>query len=161
MVFLLMNKKVKETLEEIKRERQRVWLTEPDEVKKVKGLKGTYDNRYIPLEFARGDLHGCADTLSGLRESLNDDNIDLRSLKSITGFILDFNAGKVIEWYKLDTVERVLRNTKVAVHNVETKEEYRQLIEELLLYVGKVSWWFDIATPWVELNQLYEILVPE
>jgi len=156
-----MKQTFRDALEEIKRERQRVWLTEPDEIEKARKLKGTYGSRYMHLEYARGDLHGCADALSSLRESLKDEDVNLTGLKAITRVILEFYARRMIEWYKLHTVERVLRSARAAVDGIETKDEYKQLMEELLLFIGKLSWWYDIATPWVELNQLYEILVPE
>ncbi len=85
----------------------------------------------------------------------------MTSLKAITRVILDFYAGRMNGYYKQYTVERVLRNAKAALDCVEKKEEFKQLMEELLLYIGKLGWWYEIAVPWVELNQLYEILTPE
>jgi hypothetical protein len=65
------------------------------------------------------------------------------------------------EWYKQHTIEGLLRQVQGVLVNVESKDEYKQLMEELLRYVGKMSYWVDLAIPWLELSQLYEITVPE
>jgi predicted TIM-barrel fold metal-dependent hydrolase len=156
-----MKNDVKQCLEEILEERQRVWLTEPEEIRKARKLKGTYGNRYAHFEYARGDLHGCADALSYFLESLKNEAVELASLKFITDRCLEFYLRRMSEWYKQHTIEGLLRNVQAVLDNVESKEEYKQVIEELLRYVGKLSWWFDLETPWLQLSQLYELIVPE
>jgi hypothetical protein len=156
-----MNGVVKECLEGILRERQRVWLSEPEEIRNARKLRGTYGNRYAHLEYVRGDLHGCADALSYLLESLKNERVDLVTLKIITDQCLEFYIRRMREWYKQSTVAGPLRSVQGVLSGVETKQEYKQLIEELLRYVGKLSWWFDLEIPWLQLSQLYDVIVPE
>jgi hypothetical protein len=152
---------VKECLEEVTRERQRIWLSEPEEIKKARKLRGTYGNRYVHFEYFRGDLHGCADALSYMIGSLRNEKIDFATLKIITDRCLEFYLRRMREWYKQHTIEGLLRQVQGVLVNVESKDEYKQLMEELLRYVGKMSYWVDLAIPWLELSQLYEITVPE
>jgi hypothetical protein len=152
---------VKECLEEVKRERQRVWLSEPEEIKKARKLRGTYGNRYTHFEYCRGDLQACADALSYLIGSLKNEKVDFATVRIITDRCLEFYQRRMMEWYKQNTIQGILRNVQGALDSVENKEEYEQLIEELLRFVGKLSWWFDIATPWLEISQLYDMIVPE
>ena len=152
---------VKDCIEGIARERQRVWLNEPEEIRTARKVKGTYGNRYIPLEMARGDFHAVTDALSNLIGSLNTEGVEFATLKIITRNVLEFYQNRMMGWYQQHGIVGMLRNVQGVLDSVENKEEYRQLIEEMIRYFGKLSWWFDLATPWLELNQLYDLIVPE
>jgi hypothetical protein len=54
-----------------------------------------------------------------------------------------------------DTTE-LLRQASAEVQKLSSKEELRELLEELIRYVGRLHYWIEPIMPWGRIIQTFE-----
>lgn len=150
---------VTEIIDSIREARKRIWETEPNEVRKLLKTMGSYEQNCMLMLYAESETRQLVDFLYCLRDAAKREEVTLESIKAITNVALEFYAEKFDGWYHMTDTVRLFRDAISAVGQMVDKVEYNALLEELLLYVGKLNLWIEVKIPWYEIIGTYEWIV--
>ena len=150
---------VTEIIGSIREARKRIRETEPDEVRKLLKTMGSYEQNCTLMLYAESETRQLVDFLYCLRDAAKKEEVTLESIKAITNVVLEFYAEKFDGWYHMTYTVRLFRDAVSAVGQMVDKAEYNALLEELLLYVGKLNLWIEVKIPWYEIIGTYEWIV--
>lgn len=153
---------VKSTIDEIRRITDKIWRVEPEEIRKCLDVDATYYQHLMTGDFVECETRQMVDELYIIRISANRNDVNLGSLKAIMSVLLSFYEtkwDKGEDWFKKGSLtNKVLHESKAIVDKVESKDEFKDLVEAILLFIGKVNFWIDARIPWAELTGTYEPL---
>jgi hypothetical protein len=135
----------------VARERERIWWTIPSDILRLRGRKGARQQNFTVTMYADGDTRAVGRYLYHLRESSLSDDIDLHTLMQVTLIFLRFDQRRLLRYFELHDAAAVFSRVLHVLPTVHTTSEYRQLIEELLLYVNRLNYWIDLQIPWHKL----------
>ena len=145
-----------EALEKIRTARQAIWSEEPDEIKRLPGIKGAWDQGASTVLFAATKLATLITFLNHMRGVAKRGEVDLETMKKVTEPYLQFHAGVYGNHYQFADTARVVRWAAEAVSKVDSLEDYATLIGELAIYLNRVDYWVDMKIPWAEFGQVFE-----
>jgi len=149
-----------EVKEKIKRERGRIWLDPAEDLDSLKKSKGAKGMRWPVVAWAESDSRELEMFLWILRCSSQSDATNVESLKVLLSTALSLYAQRFDSWYNMKRTSQILKEAEQCVKSIQTKEEYLTFTDELMLYVGRMSFWLDTLIPWNEMSTLYEWITP-
>jgi len=150
---------VRQVIDFIRKERKRIWLIEPDEVKRLLKTTGTFDQTCTVVLYAESETRQMADFLYCLRDAAKREAVMLDSLRATTRNLLDLMAAKWEGSYHLSDTLRVIKEAAFALDKKMNKDDYNALVEELLLYIGRLNFWIEVHIPWYEIIGTFEWVV--
>jgi hypothetical protein len=137
-------------------ERDRIWMNEPEDAKKIKTIQGAY-YQYAPfLLHAESETRECVDYLWYIRNLARDTKQNVESLKPVLGAILEAKADKWIRWYKMEKTPALMRQAASALQDVQNREEMVALIDGLSHYIGRFNFWLDSNIPYMAISSVYD-----
>lgn len=143
-------------IKKLEEERDRMWSSEPDDLKKLKTIKGAY-YQYSPNKlYAESETRECVDYLWNLRTLVRDPKQNFEHLKPVLSGMLEFKADKWIRWYKLEKTPALMRQAAGAVQDLQSREEMVELLNWLLQYMNRFNFWLDTTIPWLAISSVHD-----
>jgi len=149
-------RKISATVKSLVEERDRIWMTEPEDAKKIKSIQGAYYQFAPFLLYAESETRECVDYLWNFRNLVRDPKQNVENLKPVLERMLEFKADKWIRWYKMEKIPALMRQAASAVHDVQNREEMLALVDGLLHYIGRFNFWLDSNIPWLAISSVYD-----
>lgn len=147
----MMSAHLKKVVKMIKTEREKIWLHRPEDIKTLKKRVGPMKQKFTTIIYADNDTQSVVKYLYNLREVSKLAGIDLETLKKVTLMQLQFDQKRATIYYHLGNTAKIFTRTVEAIQEVRSTEDYRDLIGEMLLYIGKLNYWIDLEIPWNKL----------
>ena len=140
-------------MKEINEEIQAIWLNEPDEIKKLRmGIidsgAGSYGQYFTTYIFVDGEVRALGYlSLTTILNAIGDPEFELphiyklsRQLLSVCSEFLGYCGLKKV----LEFVSRYLE----IMEKVDSREELKELVRSLVLYVNRMHGWVHFYAPW-------------
>ncbi len=134
---------------------QEVWNSRPEDIDALEKRVGAKSQRLTPLIYAESDTRALVKCLSYLREVSMTEDLDLNTLKIVTNIFLQNDQSRAIRYYQMEGYARFMEKSRGALHKANSILEYRQVIEEVLVYVGRINFWIDEEIPWASLASAF------
>jgi len=143
-------------VEAVRKKREAIWVNEPKEVNaSFLTAKGSGDSTFFPCLYGNFEARACHHALYTFRQTLRGGDADFPTIKLLTRNYLT-NYLPYLNWPKLHDSEKFIKAVAEDLSAIESENEFIQLLEELILYVGRLNYWIDQNMPWHELVQSYE-----
>jgi len=142
----------------VRESRKRIWNTEPHEVKKLLKIRSYGQNCMVVL-YAESETRQLVDFLYCLKVATKREKVELESIKEITKVLLEFYASKFNGWYQMSDTANLFKEIISAIDEITDKVNFNMLLEELLLYVGRLNFWIEVKIPWYAIIGIYEWVV--
>ncbi|WP_213992440.1 hypothetical protein [Sodalis sp. dw_96] len=142
-----------EAIHHFESERQRIWLTSPDdvmalgrgEIPRRTGARGQYLSTII---FAEGETRTLADEmLWGIIRVAEDTQADLKTLQALIKQIIGYKA----DFFDFVSLPEAAEVTKIYVDtaiNCTSIDELLRLTYAMLSYANRLHMWVDFILPW-------------
>jgi hypothetical protein len=150
---------MEKALEKIKAAREAIWSEEPPDIERLRTAKGARNQGASAVLYAATKLATLITFLNHVRGVAKQREVDLETMKTVTGPFLEFHAGLYGGFYQLTDTAEVVRWAKEALSEVKNLEDYATLMGELTLYVSRVDYWVDLEIPWAEFGRIFEEIV--
>jgi len=151
---------MKELLELLENERKKIWtVNKPKDVERMRTRIGAREQNYTINAYSVGDTNAIVDFLHSMRVTAQEENMDIKTLASAVCNLLSFEASRFTRYYNLEDTTKLFEKTvDVLKKEVKTAQEFLEVIEALMRYIGKLNYWLDLEIPWAELAVEYERL---
>ena len=134
----------------------KMWQNKPPDLDNLKKRTGNLDFHCSPIIEAEHEASMLCNELWGLREALKREENDKKTLTEITKILLGFSARRFDGYYKMPLTHRLLEDAINVCDQIETREELKELLEQLLLYFGRLDWWIHPLIPWYDISVTFE-----
>ena len=149
----------KSLTEKLRAVRERMWTEKPREIAealdKSKGYTDSWGSSFFPTLYAWEETVASRNTFLTLRTVLMESGTDLNTVRRIAKNLLDLYVSYFRMTNMRDTTE-LLRQAAEEVQQLSSREELRELIEELIRYVGRLHYWIEPMMPWGPIIQAFE-----
>jgi len=144
---------VQDVIAELERERERIWLECPQEVKDIgngiiprgTGSKGQY---LSTLMFAEGEARTLSDEmLWGLIQVAEDPKMDLATLKAVITQIIGYKAD-FFDFVGMPAASALIHKYVAAANETTSLKELAELSGAALSYANRLHMWVDAVFPW-------------
>jgi len=138
---------------EIDEEIQRIWLEEPEEIKRLfRGLidsgAGSYGQYFTTLVFVDGEVRALGYLVfTGILRAIDDPDFDIVQIRKLSKMLVPVCA-EFLGYCGLAQVWEFSRQFLELVDKVESREELRGLVRSLMLYVNRMHGWIHFYFPW-------------
>lgn len=138
---------------EIEAERERIWLTLPEDVRDlgngiVPRLTGPKKQYFTALLYAEGEARTLADEVYwGLIEIAGKPGADLDTLKLVVNQIVDYKAD-FFDFVGLPLTCRWTHRYAEGARAAQTLEEFAAVTGAALSYMNRVHMWIQSVFPW-------------
>ncbi|MBN2441564.1 MAG: hypothetical protein JXJ04_09455, partial [Spirochaetales bacterium] len=140
-----------ETVMEIQKEREKIWLEKPEDINLLRKKIGTKNQNFTIVMYANSDTQAMVKYLFNFLEASKQRKIDINTMKNITIQILKFDQRKMLVYYNLSRTSLIIEKAISAITKINGINEYKKIIKELLLFIGKINYWIDLEIPWKQL----------
>jgi hypothetical protein len=149
--------KVVKAKDQLKKEFEAIWLSEPQEVKDLKEkVLGPFLNHGSILLYVTRDTGEFTIYLHTLRTMALAGEVDIKSLASVTAKIVETRGDTWRRYYAMKHTCAVMQETALALRSAENKEELADLIQSLNLYITRFYYWLDETIPWASICTLID-----
>lgn len=144
---------VHDVIAELDAERERIWLTLPEDVRDlgngiIPRLTGPKKQYFTSLLYADGEARTLADeVLWGLIEISRKPDADLDTLKMVVNQIVDYKAD-FFDFVGLPLICKWTHRYAEGARAAETLEEFREVTGAALSYMNRVHMWIQSVFPW-------------
>ncbi len=144
---------VDDVIAELNAERERIWLTLPEDVRDlgngiIPRLTGPKKQYFTSLLYADGEARTLADEiLWGLIEISRNPDADLDTLKLVVNQVVDYKAD-FFDFVGLPLTCRWTHRYAEGARAAETLEEFREVTGAALSYMNRVHMWIQSVFPW-------------
>lgn len=152
-------RKLLATVKRLKEERDRIWSSEPEDLKKVKTIRGAYYQSGPFMLYAESETREFADHLWHVRVLARDPKQSFEHLKPALANMLEFKADKWVRWYKMEKTPALMRQAAAAIQDIRKREEMVDLLDGLLQYMNRLNFWLDSTIPWLAISSVYDWVV--
>jgi hypothetical protein len=139
--------------------RQNTWAKEPEDITRMldtsKGYTDTWDSSFFPTLFAWEETIASRNVLFVIRKTLLEGGIDLRTVKRLTHELLKMYI-PFLRWANLPETEGLFQEISDHVMSIDSSKELVTLLEDLILYVGRLNYWIEPLMPWNELIKTFD-----
>jgi len=149
---------VHDVIAELDGERERIWLTLPEDVRDlgngiIPRLTGPKKQYFTSLLYADGEARTLADeVLWGLIELCRKpEQLDLHTLQAIVRQIVGYKAD-FFDFVGMPQAAALVHRYVQATQVAETLEEFLALTRSAISYVNKLHMWVDAVFPWGVTN---------
>jgi hypothetical protein len=129
-----------------------VWQTVPSEILHL-GKKAGIMRPAGPVIYAEMDSHVFHEYLSAMNEQISTGVTDFSTFKEHLINFLDNFYKKMNGWYQLKQTAEVIESYHQRLKETNKMEHIKMLIENLILFVGRINLWIDALIPWNEFNE--------
>lgn len=146
-------KELEKLKQEIDVEIKRIWLEEPEEVKKLRlGVidsgAGSYGQYFTTLVFVDGEVRALGYlVLSGIMKAIDDPEFDLAQIRRLSKMLVPV-CSEFLGYCGLTKVWDFSQRFLEIVDLVESKGELKGLVRSLVLYVNRMHGWIHFYFPW-------------
>ena len=139
--------------QEIEMETERIWLDEPEEVKKLRmgfidSGAGSYGQYFTTLVFVDGEVRAlgylCFTTIL---DAINDPDFDLGQIRKLAKMLVPVCAG-FLGYCGLTKLWDFSRRFMELTDKVESPDELKGIVRSLVLYVNRMHGWLHFYFPW-------------
>ena len=147
-----MGKTWRQVVSEIEEETEKIWLEEPLEVTKLRmGIAefnaGTHGQIFAVILNLNGETRAFAVRVCfHLLKRVDHPEMTLESLKAMTRNFLPNNAG-TISFLGMRRIKEFSEAALEVLEQIESKEQYRQLLGALYAYSNRMMFWIHEITP--------------
>jgi hypothetical protein len=144
---------VQDVIAELDAERERIWLTLPEDVRDlgngiIPRMTGPKKQYFTSLLYADGEARTLADeVLWGLIEISQKPGADLDTLKMVVTQVVDYKAD-FFDFVGLPLTCRWTHRYAEGARAAETFEEFREVTGAALSYMNRVHMWIQSVFPW-------------
>ncbi|MCU1526243.1 MAG: Shikimate dehydrogenase substrate binding protein [Frondihabitans sp.] len=144
---------VQDVITELDTERERIWLTLPEDVRDlgngiIPRFTGPKKQYFTSLLYAEGEARTLADEIYwGLIEVTHKPNADLDTLKMIVTQIVDYKAD-FFDFVGLPLTCKWTHRYAEGARAAETLEEFAAVTGAALSYMNRVHMWIQSVFPW-------------
>ena len=133
--------------------RERAWTKPPSEIRGLLKRKGTLQpaGHILCVESETRILH---DILWTLYQAVLKNSDALTWTKPATVELLTHFSKRMWGWYQLEEASKYIASARDLAGNANTAAEYLAVMEEVMLYVGRVNMWVDLLIPWYDVNRV-------
>jgi len=149
-----MSARVKEVKNKIVLERNRIWLEEPEDLKRLINLKLPPCGTFAPIEHAFGETKALAFFLFDIREMVRMGEIPIDYLKTVTKRIVERYRDRFRNWELNETI-KLLDEFLSVLDEIRTINEFVDIVDEVIIYLSRLNYWIDIKIPWIEINKTF------
>jgi len=149
---------VGEFLDFLRAERKRIWFNCPADIKSLKRRKGAKGQNFTTIMYAYNDTLSMIKYLYTMRGVSEVKKIDIKSLIHITIAQFQFDQPRFSTFYHLKILSTILIRASEVLKTIEAREDYDDLIGEIILYVGRLNSWIDLIIPWCKLADEFRAL---
>ncbi len=144
--------------QEIAIARERIWLDEPEDIARLRKVKGARGQGASAVLYAAMKLGQLVVSLNHLREVARHGNVDLDTMKAVADPLLESYAATYGGFYQMTDTASVVRRATMLLRNVESLPEFAAVAGELSLYIGRMDYWVDLLIPWARFGEVFERL---
>jgi hypothetical protein len=144
---------VDDVIAELDAERERIWLTLPEDVRDlgngiIPRLTGPKKQYFTSLLYAEGEARTLADEiLWGFIEVAHDPETDLATMKKLVTQIVDYKAD-FFDFVGLPLTCRWIHRYAEGARAAESLEEFAAVTGAALSYTNRVHMWIQSVFPW-------------
>lgn len=138
---------------EIEDEIQAIWLKEPDEIKKLRmGLidsgAGSYGQYFTTYFFVDGEVRALGYlSLTTILGAIGDSEFELPHIYKLSKSLLPVCA-EFLEFSGLTKLGEFIRRYLAIMEEIDSREELKELVRSLVLYVNRMHGWVHFYAPW-------------
>lgn len=136
----------------IRNTRKAIWEKVPDEIHRIKKRKGLMQPAGS-IVYAESETRKLQEILWVFKNLLKEKQITIDNLKNSLKAILEHFSERIGGWCGLTDTSTLLKNTSELISKLDTNEELNNILDELMLYSGRVNIWIDLLIPWNDLNE--------
>jgi len=141
-------------IETIRSIRLKTWDQKPEDINhmldKNRGYTDTWDSCFFPTLYAWEETIASRNVLFVIRQSLKDENLDFRSVSVLTQRLICMYI-PFLKWANLTEAESVFSEVYSGMKEIKSIDELVGLLEELILYTGRLNYWIEPLMPWNEM----------
>jgi len=146
-------REVQKLRQEIDAEIKRIWLEEPEEVRKIfagfiDSGAGSYGQYFTTVVFMDGEVRALGYLVfTGILRALDDPDFDLGQIRKLSQMLVPVCA-EFLGYCGLTKVWDFSRRYLDLVDKIESRDELRGLVRSLVLYVNRMHGWVHFRFPW-------------
>ena len=145
-------------LEELRAARKAVWDDEPAEVRGLldpeRGYTDTWGAKFFPTLYSWLETVSSRNVLHVIRQSLLTDGLELATARTLASRLLAMYV-PFLKWANLPETTELFRRAANAAAQAASPEELAELLEELVLYTGRLNYRIEPHMPWPELIETF------
>ena len=139
--------------------RENTWAREPEDIKnmldKTKGYTDTWDSCFFPTLFAWEETIASRNVFFVIRQSLRQEGLDFKTVRclarNLVGLYIPF-----VKWANLPETQKVFEDVRDGIDGLESAAELIELMEELILYTGRLNYWIEPLMPWNDVVGIFD-----
>ena len=132
--------------------RKKIWKKVPEEVRRAKNRNGLMQP-LGSIVYAESETRNLQQLLWVFKNLLKEKQITINNLKNSLKAFLEHFSVTIGGWCSLTDTSALLKDTSELISKLETSEDLDDIIDELMLYIGRVNMWLDLLIPWDDLNE--------
>jgi hypothetical protein len=145
------------TPEELRRRGRTIWQRMPPEVEALVHREGNLQPIGL-VSYGEGETRTLSEVLGKTVLLERDGLLEAGTVRGpIVRMVIDRLEDHLRGWYGLHDAAAFVAEAAVLLEG-STDDDALQVVEEIALYVGRISMWLDLLLPW---NQLNETMVRE
>lgn len=146
-------REVQKLRQEIDAEIKRIWLEEPEEVRKIfAGVidsgAGSYGQFFTTLVFMDGEVRALGYLVfTGILKAIDDPDFDIVQIRKLSKVLVPVCA-EFLGYCGLTKVWEFSRRFLELLDRVDSRDELSGLVRSLVLYVNRMHGWIHFYFPW-------------
>ena len=146
-------REVQKLRQEIDAEIKRIWLEEPEEVRKIfAGVidsgAGSYGQFFTTLVFMDGEVRALGYLVfTGILRAIDDPDFDIVQIRKLSKVLVPVCA-EFLGYCGLTKVWEFSQRFLELVDKVDDRRELRGVVRSLVLYVNRMHGWMHFYFPW-------------
>jgi len=151
---MMQENKVSKIKEHLGKAFDQIWLSEPVEVRRIKedkNIAGAFRQKGSILLYTTHESGEIVLYLYYLRSMAKTEEVDIKALGVVTANIVESKANQWRRYYSMDETPSLMEEAAVALKIVEKKEDLLDIIDGLMLYLGRFNFWLDSTIPWASV----------
>jgi len=137
---------------DIRNTRKAIWEKVPEEIHRIKKRKGLMQPAGS-IVYAESETRKLQEILWVFKNLLKEKQITIDNLKNCLKALLEHFSIRIGGLCGLTDTSTLLKNTSELISKLETSEELNNILDELMLYSGRLNMWIDLLIPWNDLNE--------
>jgi len=153
------NDKVKKAIEALKKEFDKIWLSEPVEVRRLKEdpkLAGAFKQKGSVLLYPNFETAEIQLYLFYFKSMAKAEEVAIEALSLVLSKCVESKANQWRRYYGMDETPSLMEEAALALKTIKDKEDLVSIIDALHLYLGRLSIWFDSTIPWASVCSAIE-----
>ena len=136
----------------IQNARKAIWVRTPEEIRRIKKRKGLMQPGGSII-YAESETRKLQEILWVFKNFLKEKQITIDNLKNSLKALLEHFSIRIGGLCGLTDTSTLLKNASELISRLDTSEELNNILDELMLYSGRVNMWIDLLIPWNDLNE--------